>query len=219
MTSTQVNSYITANLVFQFVFRFKSHLISLVINGVTISVTANENLNYEYLQSINLKDYAPVNDKIIIVFTYDNETRTIIFDLDCEIKYSVINCVFINRYGVNQSLFLSKLSKHGDDVDGDEYRGLVSNFGIYDTTKHQYREFNKNGRGKTICNTTNLNEYENTNLKELLYSEQVWLIENGIILPVKLNKNSFDYKTNLNDKQIQYTIEFKHAFDTINQVY
>lgn len=196
-----------------------NELISLVINGVTISVTANENLNYEYLQSINLKDYAPVNDKIIIVFTYDNETRTMTFDLDCEIKYSVINCVFINRYGVNQSLFLSKVSKHGDDVDGDEYRGLISNFGIYDTTKHQYKEFNKNGRGKTICNTANLNEYENTNLKELLYSEQVWLIENGIILPVKLNKNSFDYKTNLNDKQIQYAIEFKHAFDTINQVY
>ena len=197
----------------------KSELVSLIINGVTVTVGGSETVNYEYLQSVNLKDYAAVNEKIIVEFNYNTETRTITFELDCEIKYSVINCVFINRYGVPQSIFLSKVSKRGDDADSDEYRGLSSNFGVYDTTQHQYKEFNKNGRGRTVCNTTNLNEYENNSLKELLYSEKVWLIDSGVISPVKLNKNSFDYKTDLNDKQIQYTIEFKNAFDTINQVY
>ena len=195
-------------------------LTSLMVNGVSQTVIADVDLNYQYLQSLNLNDYTAVSDKITLVFTYGiTETRTIVFDVDCELKYDVINCVFINRYGVPQSIFFSKVNKHSEDTDGDEYLGLTSNFGVYDTTKHQYKEFNKNGRGKITCNTQNLNEYQNANLKELVYSETVWLIENGIINPVTLDKKSFDYKTSLVDKQIQYTIDFKYSFNAINQVY
>ena len=84
--------------------------------------------------------------------------------MDCGTPYRFINTQFITEYFISQSIFLSKVNKRGDDADSDEYRGLSSNFGVYDTTQHQYKEFNKNGRGRTVCNTTNLNEHENNSL-------------------------------------------------------
>jgi hypothetical protein len=50
-----------------------------------------------------------------------------------------------------------------------------------------------------------------------MLSEQVWLIEDGIINPVTLDKKSMEYKTSLVDKLIQYSVDFKYSFDIINQ--
>jgi hypothetical protein len=105
-----------------------------------------------------------------------------------------------------------------DDVDGEDYRGLTSNFGIYNTTDHQYSTFNLNGRSAIICNTDYLNEEENENVKQMLLSEKKWFIEDGEILPVNLESKSVAYKTQLNDKLIQYSFNFKYSFDIINNV-
>jgi hypothetical protein len=50
-----------------------------------------------------------------------------------------------------------------------------------------------------------------------MLSESIWLIENGTINPVVIDKKSIDYKTSLVDKLIQYTLDFKYSFDIINQ--
>lgn len=192
-------------------------LVSLYVNETEIEVTANLDLNTEYIQSINLNDY-DTNDIIDVIFTYEDEERTITYTVLEECKYPVINCVFINKYGFPQSIFLNKVSKKTDEADWEDYRGLISNFGIYDTTEHQYNTFNLNGRTSIVCNTDYLNEIENENIKQMLYSEKKWFIENGIINPVNLESKSVAYKTELNDKLIQYTFNFKYSFDTINQV-
>jgi hypothetical protein len=192
-------------------------LTSLEVNGDEITVTANLDLNTEYIQSINLKDY-DTDDVITCEFVYEDETRTIIYDVLEECKYSVINCVFINKFGFPQSFFLTLVNKITDDVDGEDYRGLTSNFGIYNTTDHQYSTFNLNGRSAIICNTDYLNEEENENVKQMLLSEKKWFIEDGEILPVNLESKSVAYKTQLNDKLIQYSFNFKYSFDIINNV-
>lgn len=192
-------------------------LTSLEVNGDEITVTANLDLNTEYIQSINLKDY-DTDDVITCEFVYEDETRTITYDVLEECKYPVINCVFINKFGFPQSFFLTLVNKITDDVDGEDYRGLTSNFGIYNTTDHQYSTFNLNGRSSIVCNTDYLNEIENENVKQMLLSEKKWFIENGEILPVNLESKSVAYKTQLNDKLIQYSFNFKYSFDIINNV-
>jgi hypothetical protein len=124
----------------------------------------------------------------------------------------------INKYGFPQSLFLTLVNKRTDEVDGEDYRGLTSNFGIYNTTDHQYSTFNLNGRTAIVCNTDYLNEVENENVKQMLLSEKKWFIENNEILPVNLESKSVAYKTQLNDKLIQYSFNFKYSFDIINNV-
>ena len=192
-------------------------LTSLEVNGDEITVTANLDLNTEYIQSINLKDY-DTDDIITCEFVYEDETRTITYDVLEGCKYPIINCVFINKFGFPQSFFLTLVNKITDDVDGEDYRGLTSNFGIYNTTDHQYSTFNLNGRSSIVCNTDYLNEIENENVKQMLLSEKKWFIENGEILPVNLESKSVAYKTQLNDKLIQYSFNFKYSFDIINNV-
>jgi hypothetical protein len=192
-------------------------LTSLEINGTPITITANLDLNTEYIQSINLKDY-DTSDAITCEFVYEDETRTITYDVLDGCKYPIINCVFINKFGFPQSFFLTLVNKITDEVDGEDYRGLTSNFGIYNTTDHQYSTFNLNGRSGIVCNTDYLNEEENENIKQMLLSEKKWFIENGEILPVNLESKSVAYKTQLNDKLIQYSFNFKYSFDIINNV-
>jgi len=192
-------------------------LTTLTVNGVGVTVTANQDLNYENIMSINLNDYDASATTITLVFTYPTETRTIVYTVKEECKYEVVNCVFINKYGLPQSLFFTKAQKRSDEIEGSEYRGLISDFGVYNTTSHTYKAFNVNGRTKVTCNTDYLNESENETFRQMMLSESIWLIEGGVINPVSLDKKSIEYKTSLVDKLIQYSVDFKYSFDIINQ--
>ena len=63
-----------------------------------------------------------------------------------------------------------------------------------------------------------MNEVENNIIKEMLLSESLWLIENGVINPVVLETKSLDYKQTKVERLIQYEFGFKYAFNTINKV-
>jgi sulfur transfer complex TusBCD TusB component (DsrH family) len=192
-------------------------LTTLTVNGSGVTVTANTDLNYENIMSVNLNDYDSSATTITLVFTYPTETRTVVYTVKEECKYKVVNCVFINKYGLPQSLFFTKAQKRGDDIESSEYRGLISDFGVYNSASHTYKAFNSNGRTKVTCNTDYLNESENETFRQLMLSESIWLIEDGVINPVSLDKKTIEYKTSLVDKLIMYTVDFKYSFDIINQ--
>jgi hypothetical protein len=192
-------------------------LTSVTVNGTPVTVSFDTDFNYNNIVSLNLNDYDTSATALTVVFTYTDETRTLVFSVKEECKYEVVNCVFINKYGLPQSLFFTKAQKRSDEIEASEYRGLISDFGVYNTTSHLYKAFNSNGRKKVTCNTDYLNESENETFRQMMLSETVWLIEGGVINPVSIDKKSMEYKTSLVDKLIQYSIDFKYAFDIINQ--
>jgi len=49
-------------------------------------------------------------------------------------------------------------------------------------------------------------------------SEDAWIEINNEVLPINISDSSFSYKTNLNDKLINYTVQIDFAFDTINNI-
>ena len=51
-----------------------------------------------------------------------------------------------------------------------------------------------------------------------MQSENVWIVENGNSYPVSIKDSSFNYKTHLNDKLVNYTVQFEYAFNSINSV-
>lgn len=67
-------------------------------------------------------------------------------------------------------------------------------------------------------NTGFIVEDMNQTIEELFYSENVWIRYNGQTLPVIPSSKSLEYKTQLNDSLINYTIQFDFAFDRINNV-
>lgn len=192
-------------------------LTTVTVNGVGVTVSVDADYNYNNVVSINLNDYDSSATTLTVVFTYAEETRTVVYTVKEECKYEVVNCVFINKYGVPQSLFFTKAQKRSDEIESSEYRGLISEFGVFNTSSHTYKVFNSNGRTKVSCNTDYLSESENETFRQMMLSEQVWLIEAGVINPVNIDKKSIEYKTSLVDKLIQYSIDFKYSFDIINQ--
>ena len=74
---------------------------------------------------------------------------------------------------------------------------------------------NANGNESIRCNTGWVDEFFGTStLKELLLSERILL--NG--KPVKMKTKGFETQKHINEKLINYTLEFENAYDIINNV-
>ena len=56
------------------------------------------------------------------------------------------------------------------------------------------------------------------NIEELFLTENVWIRYENKTLPIIPKTKSLAFKTSLNDKLINYTIEFEFAFTKINSV-
>jgi len=63
-----------------------------------------------------------------------------------------------------------------------------------------------------------IKEEMNQTIEELLYSENVYLIYESKTLAVVPKTKNLEYRTSLNDKLVNYTIQFDFAVDRINNV-
>lgn len=55
-------------------------------------------------------------------------------------------------------------------------------------------------------------------MRQLFQSEDIWIRDENKTLPVVVKDSSFTYKTSLNDKLVNYTVQFEFAFDGINNI-
>jgi hypothetical protein len=56
----------------------------------------------------------------------------------------------------------------------------------------------------------------------MMLSEKVWItnVNNGVeqVLPINVKTSNITYKTSLNDRLVEYTIDFDNSYDTINNI-
>jgi hypothetical protein len=137
-------------------------------------------------------------------------------------KYEPYKVVFVNKFGALQDLFFSLKSTERINTKGERYKANIfgAQGGAYDTNKHQYQQYQQEGKESLILNTGYLSEDYNEVIKQLMLSEQVWAVrtDSADVLPVIPVTSNVTYKTGVNDKLVQYTIEFEQAFDKINSV-
>jgi hypothetical protein len=137
-------------------------------------------------------------------------------------KYDPVKVVFINKFGIPQDLYF--FSKRVESVSSlsDSYKSAnISTNGSYSKYAHQVVEFNRNGKKSYSLNTDYVDETYNTYMQELMLSEQVWLDISGAtpqVIPVRVVSSDVSYKTSLNDKLVNYTVQFEEANDLINSV-
>ena len=141
----------------------------------------------------------------------------------CEPKFTPIKLDFVNRYGGLQSMTFFKNSIQNIEAKGSEYNtNTFTTYPIYDTSLGQKRVYNKNGSKTIKCNSGWVNEAENENIKDILLSENLLLTytEEGatVTKAVTLKSSSQLLKTNLNEKVINYELEFEVASQLINNV-
>jgi len=157
--------------------------------------------------------------------TSTDDTKTDIIKIktaDCS-RYTPIKVTFVNKYGALQDLWFRLKSTETTDVRGESYKRSVFNEGTlsYNTYQHQKQSFQVNGSDRITMNTGYLNDDHNAVMEELMLSEQVWmtkLTDEELVLPISPRTKSITYKTSLNDRLANYTVEFDMAFDKINNI-
>jgi len=223
---TNVLSSITNHIVYRGsdypIYFLSEGLETIKIAGVSQPFGLNPEFNNQLVSYINMNSYLEdelLGDFFLVRFTYEtgNEDHYITVKDAC--KYPLYNCFFKNKYGVWQSIPFNLRNKQSFEVESSEYMPVISTFGEYSLQSHQQKTFNPNAKEKITCNTDYLPEYYNVLFDELMLSEFVYLENNGQYLPVNINKKSFERKSRLFDKLIQYTMDFEYSFNKLNQVY
>ena len=135
-----------------------------------------------------------------------------------ECKYQPYKLTFENRYGALQDIWFFKRTNEKLATTKETFKRNIIVNGTYNTSRHQTKILTKNGVEKLTLNTGFYPELYNEVFKELQLSENVWIEFDNKVLPVNIDSGGFDYKTSLNDKLINYTIDVSFAFDTINNI-
>jgi hypothetical protein len=131
----------------------------------------------------------------------------------CEPIYTPVVCTYINRYGGWQYLTFFKANQQGIDVKSKDYNLLPSSID-FNPLQGIKQRFNFQGTQKIKCNTGWVDENYSELIQDLMLSKVV-LLDNK---PAIVKSQSFDIKTHLKDKNINYEIEFEFNYGLINDV-
>ena len=139
----------------------------------------------------------------------------------CNAKYTPVLMTFINRNGVQQEHYFFLKSVESMTAKSDNFKRNIFTYSSsnYDTTSHQNQIFNKNGNIKYTLNTNYMIEAYNEVMEDILLSEYVWITYGGVTYnPVVVTSSSLTFKTSLNDRLIQYTLQVEQSNDIINNI-
>ena len=167
--------------------------ISLDVNATTNS---NELVKYLFVQPLTTNS----QDEYIQI-TFNGFKRLLYLTTEC--KYEPLDIAFLNRNGAIEIMTFFKSKKESIAVTKESYKSDID---------YQY---NISSKSKFEINSGWIGEDKNTNVKQLLLSEKTWAIINNVPVPVLVDTKSLEFKTRVNEKLINYKIDFSYAFDDI----
>lgn len=194
-------------------------------NTLTPIVVANTNdstLKIKYIR-VSPTNSLVSGDTITVVSTKTGyaQTHTITLEAVCEIKYDQLQVIFYNKFGALQVMPFFKKSTTSITTSSNEFQRDIMNYTndpTYDKSKHVIATLGINGKEKISMNTGFIDESFNEVIRQLLLSEQIWVDNGTDVLPINLNTKSLTFKKSVNDKLINYTLDFNYSFDKINNV-
>jgi len=131
----------------------------------------------------------------------------------CEVKYTPVVCSFINRFGGWQFLTFFKAQTNNQEVKNSEFR-LLPDALDYNPLRNQTQQFNFAGTQSVKLNTGWVDENYSDLMFDLMASETI-LLDNK---PANIKTKSMPIKTGLQDKMINYEVEFTYSYNLINDV-
>jgi len=177
----------------------------------------------------NTASYIPINYSTgkIAISTTDTIKQigsplvTFTINRVCDTKFGSTKVTFVNKFGALQELYFFFKQQETVNASSENYKSnLVTNTSpaTYDITRHQVSTYNVNAKEAISLNTPFVADNYNLALEELLLSEHIWLTKDGTTYPITPKTKSLQKKTSVNDRLVQYTMEFEYAFDKINNV-
>ena len=185
----------------------------------------NTNVSQDKIGYIRIANTNALSDGDTIVVSTAKvnyvQTKTITLREICEPKYDFLEVIFYNKYGALQILPFHKKSTESIKINPESYKRNLMDFvndPTYSKEKHQIRQFHVTGKESIQINTGFIDESYNEVMKQLMLSEQTWIYDGTEVKPITLNTKSLQYKTSVNDKLINYTIDFEYSFNKINDI-
>ena len=189
----------------------------VIIDSTTTQITDSGNSNQK-IQYITI----PADSSTIKVYATDDHTlkKTINITNVCEPKFTPYKITFINKFGAYENLWFFKKSTENLSVTDEKFkRNTINNSTVtYNTYEGQQERYNVNGLTSLSLNTGFVNEDLNQTIEELFLSENVWIRYESKTQPIIPKSKSFVFKTSVNDRLINHTVDFEFAFNKINNV-
>ena len=157
----------------------------------------------------------------VVVSSYDSSIplRTITVENISECKYTPYKIIFRNKYGAKQELWFFKSSRLSMEVQREQYQAnTIKDYRTGDISSHRNVNFATIAKQTLTINSGFVPEEFNEIFKQLMLSEQVWIEYKQQVLPINVSNQTIDYKTRLNNKLINYTIDVEFSFNTTNNV-
>ena len=194
------------------------------------------NNDWEIFVPENKSGYLPYMLNGVVAYQFYNGTATSVtigVGVTCTInrtpcsKYDPQRITFVNKYGQFQDLWFLLKKTLTTSTTKEEYQGInLTSSGsttTYATNKSTKVVYNKEATERISLNSGYYPEGYNAVFEQLLESEQIWIQTLNAVgttqyLPLNVITSSFTKKTKLNDKLIDYTIEFAEAYDKINNI-
>lgn len=157
----------------------------------------------------------------VVISSYDSSVplRTIVVENISECKHTPYKLIFRNKYGAKQELWFFKASRLSMEVEREQYKGnTIKDYRSGNISSHRNINFSTMSKQTLTINSGFVPEEFNEVFKQLMLSEQVWIDYKQQILPINVSNQTIDYKTKLNNKLINYTIDVEFSFNTTNNV-
>ena len=168
--------------------------------------------------------YITVPDDSGTLTVYDTDDTTVLKTVKvvsvCEPKHTPYKVTYVNKYGAYQDVYFFKKTVETFAAKDEVYKRNNINTSTveYATYEGQRQRYNVNAVTNLTVNTGFVNEDYTSAIEEMFLAENVWIRYNNKTLPVIPQSKSFVNKTSLNDKLINYTVQFEFAFNKINNV-
>jgi len=160
--------------------------------------------------------------KATIQYTGDSgsETSTIKITQLSECKFTPYKTTFINKFGVLQDLYFFKKSVEKMTTKRESYKAnTLTSSNTYNTYNHTKRDFNIVANESVSLSSGFVNESYNEVFKQMMLSERVWITnENNQVYPINIKTSNITYKTSVNDRLVEYTIEFDNSYNVLNNI-
>jgi hypothetical protein len=187
------------------------------IDSTDTEITDNGNSNQK-IQYITI----PADSSTIRVYDTDDTTvlKTITVNNICEPKFTPYKVVFQNKLGALQDLWFFKKTTESFNVTDETFkRNIINTSSVsYALNDTQNQRYNVNGKTRLSLNTGFIKEDMNQTIEELFLTENAWIDFEGNVLPIIPVSKSMTFKTSLNDRLTDYTIDFEFGFDKINNI-
>jgi hypothetical protein len=174
--------------------------------GTTTITLANEvgYIPYVHTNYVNEGNTLEIKRNSVVQNTY-------VFEQIDECKYDIVNCDFVNKHGGWQRLVFFKASRSSLEMTNTEYN-LMPQSTSYDVQDNVRSVFNVNAMEKISCNTGWVPEAYSDVMTQLIMSEKVMINDEPVILDTK----SIDLQKNINDKNINYKMDFRYSAPKLN---